>query len=256
MLPDIAQTIATASANPWLLLPAALVLGALHGLEPGHAKSMMAAFIVSVRGTRLQAALLGLSAAISHSAVVAALAFVGLWLGDAAVGDKAQPWLHLVGGAIVIAMALWMFRRILYSSGHQSHHHHHDHDHHDDHGHAHCGHSHAPKQAMTDATTAQIMLFGLTGGLMPCPASIAVLMICLQLKKVVLGATMVAAFSTGLALTLVTVGVLAAWGRGHVERLYGEDRAQKLAKYLPMASTTLMLALGLLMAATGLVHLL
>lgn len=48
--------------NAWLFIPSAILLGALHGLEPGHSKTMMAAFIVAVRGTLKQAVLLGLAA--------------------------------------------------------------------------------------------------------------------------------------------------------------------------------------------------
>jgi nickel/cobalt exporter len=44
-------------------------------------------------------------------------------------------------------------------------------------------------------STGQIALFGLTGGLMPCPASVTILLLCLQLKRVALGVTMVASFS-------------------------------------------------------------
>ena len=60
--------------NAWLFVPSAILLGALHGLEPGHSKTMMAAFIVAIRGTLSQAVLLGLSATVSHTAVVWAVA--------------------------------------------------------------------------------------------------------------------------------------------------------------------------------------
>ena len=56
--------------NAWLFIPSAILLGALHGLEPGHSKTMMAAFIVAVQGTLKQAVLLGLAATVSHTAVV------------------------------------------------------------------------------------------------------------------------------------------------------------------------------------------
>ena len=42
-------------------------------------------------------------------------------------------------------------------------------------------------------TNARIAVFGLTGGLVPCPASITVLMVCLQLKQVALGSVLVLA---------------------------------------------------------------
>ena len=58
------------SGNAWVFIPSAILLGALHGLEPGHSKTMMAAFIVAVRGTVGQAVLLGLAATLSHTAVV------------------------------------------------------------------------------------------------------------------------------------------------------------------------------------------
>lgn len=63
------QLIQQGAGNAWLFIPSAILLGALHGLEPGHSKTMMAAFIVAIRGTVMQAVLLGLSAAISHTAV-------------------------------------------------------------------------------------------------------------------------------------------------------------------------------------------
>src|SRR5882672_5125839 len=64
--------------NAWLFIPGAILLGALHGLEPGHSKTMMAAFIVAIRGTVVQAGLLGVAATVSHTAIIWALAFVGL----------------------------------------------------------------------------------------------------------------------------------------------------------------------------------
>mgnify|MGYP000455979658 CR=1 FL=1 len=67
--------------NAWLFVPSAILLGALHGLEPGHSKTMMAAFIVAIRGTLKQAVLLGLAATLSHTAVVWIIAMAGLWFG-------------------------------------------------------------------------------------------------------------------------------------------------------------------------------
>ena len=70
------------AGNAWVFIPSAILLGALHGLEPGHSKTMMAAFIVAVRGTVGQAVLLGLAATLSHTAVVWAVAMGGLYLGS------------------------------------------------------------------------------------------------------------------------------------------------------------------------------
>ena len=66
-------------------------------------------------------------------------------------------------------------------------------------------------------TTGQIVLFGLTGGLIPVvPASITVLLLCLQLKRFTLGAALVLCFSIGLAITMVSVGAAAALSVQHV----------------------------------------
>ena len=64
--------------NAWFFIPSAILLGALHGLEPGHSKTMMAAFIIAIKGTIKQAVMLGLAATISHTAVVWLIAFGGM----------------------------------------------------------------------------------------------------------------------------------------------------------------------------------
>ena len=95
---ELSALVEQGAANPFFLLGSALVLGALHGLEPGHSKTMMAAFVIAVRGTAPQAALLGLSAAFSHSVIVWILALLALTYGDRMIGDKAEPWFITVSG--------------------------------------------------------------------------------------------------------------------------------------------------------------
>src|SRR5215471_16661798 len=127
-----------AQGNAWLFIPAAVALGALHGLEPGHSKTMMAAFIVAIRGTVRQAVLLGLSATISHTFVIWALAFVGLHYSGRFTAEQTEPYFQLATGVLVVGMAVWMFartRRSVHAAEHHHHLHHHDHDH--DHGHEH-----------------------------------------------------------------------------------------------------------------------
>src|SRR5438093_5904126 len=98
-----------AHGNAWLYIPGAVLLGALHGLELGHSKTMMAAFIVAVRGTVRQAVLLGLSAAVSHSLVIWALAAFALTLGSQWNAESAEPYFQLASGIIVAGLAVWMF---------------------------------------------------------------------------------------------------------------------------------------------------
>lgn len=318
-----------AGGNAWLFLPSAILLGALHGLEPGHSKTMMAAFIVAVRGTVLQAVLLGLAATVSHTAVVWLIALGGMYFGQRWSAEASEPWMQLISAVLIIGVAAWMLWRTSQDKAacfhdhgdgghdhdhdhghdhghehahapaaapvrvtrdaaahagahsHDDHDHDHDHDHkHDDHGHAHgpsCGHdhdhhghAHAPAQAapLVDAdagdaharahaadiqrrfagrevTTGQIVMFGLTGGLIPCPASITVLLLCLQLKRLALGATLVLGFSVGLALTMVASGVIAAVGLKHLSRRMGSGRFSALAAKAPYFSGGLILLVGL-----------
>jgi nickel/cobalt exporter len=243
---DFAQLLSLGTGHAWLYVPTAVALGALHGLEPGHSKTLMASFIVAVRGTRAQAALLGLSAAVSHSAIVWALAALALTYGDRLIADRAEPYIMLASGAIVVAMAGMMLRRAWQAANPA-----HDRGH--GHGHGHDrGHDRGIGQrfAGAGATTRQVVLFGLTGGLLPCPAAVTVLLVCLNLKKAVLGAGMVAAFSTGLALTLVAVGLAAAWGVRHAERRFAV-LPEGLAAWLPYLSPLLVFAVGAAMFVSG-----
>jgi len=103
--------------------------------------------------------------------------------------------------------------------------------------------------ANREVTTPQIILFGLTGGLIPCPAAITVLLLCLQLKKVALGATLVLGFSIGLALTLVLSGTVAALSMRHVAKRW--SGFGEFARKAPYASSVLIIIVGLYVAYHG-----
>ena len=237
-MPDLTTIIQTASVHAWLYLPFAVVLGALHALEPGHAKSFMAAYIVSIRGTAGQAGLLAVSAAVGHTIIVWALAIAAFLLGEEYIVEQAEPWLTLLSGVLIILLALRMFWAL------RGHRHPHNHDH--DHGHDH--HHHAPSVSVS-VTTGQIIWFGFTGGLLPCPAALAVLLICIQMQAFALGVAMVAAFSAGLALTLLAIGVSVAWGSSRIAaRWSGFDR---WAGRLPYISAGVVMLMGVVLTAAG-----
>ena len=114
------------SGNAWLFIPSALLLGALHGLEPGHSKTMMAAFIVAVRGTVAQAVLLGLAATVSHTAIVWAIALAGLYFGARWNSEVFEPYFQIVSAILIIGIAIWMLWRTWrdqqgHNHGHHSH---------------------------------------------------------------------------------------------------------------------------------------
>ena len=305
--------------NAWLFIPSAILLGALHGLEPGHSKTMMAAFIIAVRGTLMQAVLLGLAATVSHTAIVWLIALGGMYFGQQWSAEASEPWMQLISAVLIIGVAAWMLWRTAQNKAACFHDHGiegghgHDHDHpahahghahahetpahddahahaahgHDDHDHRHapahgqaCGHAQGHAQGGTavpmidtagmdaharehadqiqnrfagrEVTTAQIVMFGLTGGLIPCPASITVLLLCLQLKRIALGATLVLGFSIGLALTMVASGVIAALSVKHLSKRMGGGRFGELAAKAPYFSGGLILIVGLYVGYQGL----
>ncbi|CAN5870567.1 Ni(II)/Co(II) efflux transporter permease subunit NcrC [soil metagenome] len=366
--------------NAWLFIPSAILLGALHGLEPGHSKTMMAAFIVAVRGTLAQAVLLGLSATLSHTAVVWAIAMAGLYFGSNWDAEAIEPYFQVVSAVLIIGIAGWMMWRTWRQQSACFHDHGHGDDEHDEHQHHHAeakhidtghgvvrlelfedgvpprfrlyleskhgqvwpaaqvtveteradgsrqsftfaqgdgfveseqeiaephefvarlrlghaehshdydvefvehehdhAHAHAIKDyesldvaapgyqdphelahandirrrfANREVTTGQIVMFGLTGGLIPCPASITVLLLCLQLKKVALGATLVLSFSVGLALTMVASGALAALSVKHASRRW--SGFGEFARKAPYLSGVLISLVGLYVGYQGL----
>jgi len=283
-MPNFAELLQQGGAHAWLYFPSAILLGALHGLEPGHSKTMMAAFIVAVRGTVKQAILLGLAATLSHTAVVWLVAIGGMYLGAGLDAQTTEPYFQLASAALIIAIALWMLWRTwrgerMFTVEHAGGHHHHDHDHDHDHDHHdhHDNHDHhdgahpmdaalsadgyqdAHERAHADdirkrftqreVSTGQIIVFGLTGGLIPCPAAITVLLLCLQVKEVALGGMLVLSFSIGLALTLVTVGVAAAVGARKASSRWPWLSA--LARRAPYLSSVLIIAVGVYVGVHG-----
>ena len=268
------QTLQT-NALSWLYLPTAVALGSLHGLEPGHSKTMMASFIIAVQGTIKQAILLGLAATVSHTTVIWALAAGALWLKGNLTVESVEPYLEIVSAVIVFALAGWTAWRT-WKSTRYPHSHAHDHNHHPSHGHRNY-HEHddptashqtllVPGEHANDherqhaeqiqrqfsggqVTNGQILLFGLTGGLMPCPAAFTVLLLCLQSDQLLLGFSIVLAFSIGLALTLVGVGTAAAIGARYATRKVSS--LSKLATNAPFLSSAVLIILGIYMLIKG-----
>lgn len=269
-MPNFAELLQQGGAHAWLYFPSAILLGALHGLEPGHSKTMMAAFIVAIRGSVKQAVLLGLAATLSHTAVVWLVAVGGMYLGQGLDAETTEPYFQLASSALIIAIALWMLWRtwrgeqmFKFAQGHD--HHDHDHDHHHDHPEPKglalslAGYQDAHEQAHAndirkrftnrEVTTGQIILFGLTGGLIPCPAAITVLLLCLQVKEVALGGLLVLCFSIGLAITLVTVGAAAAIGARQASNRW--PWMGTVARRAPYLSSVLIIGVGLYVGIHG-----
>lgn len=255
-----------AASHYWLFLAWAVLLGTLHGLEPGHSKGLMAAFVIGTRGSYFQAMMLALSATVSHTAIVWLLAWPASYGGELWSGQEVGPYLNLASGIVILVLSFWMLRRFNRSQHGHSHEHGHDHPHEhshshsDDHPHDHShAEAHAPS-ALEDehtrthareiatrfsgrhVTTPQVILFGLGSGLAPCTAAVVILIGCFRLHRLWMGFGLVAAFSVGLGLTLTAVAVAASWGVRVVGRRW--DRFEEVMQRAPQLSALFTAAIG------------
>ena len=80
----------------------AVGLGALHAVSPGHGKTLVAAYLIGSRGTVRQAAGLGLTVAVTHTAGVFLLGLVMLVAGEFLVPERVIGWLSAASGLLVV----------------------------------------------------------------------------------------------------------------------------------------------------------
>jgi ABC-type nickel/cobalt efflux system permease component RcnA len=242
----------TLSAVVIALLVAA-ALGAFHALEPGHGKTVVAAYLVGSRGTARHALILGLIVTASHTAGVYLLGAITFFASQYVVPDRLYPWVALASGLTIAALGLSLFwRRFQHGAGHDPHHHHHHglaHTH--DHVHAH-GHAQAHNQAgphhrdHAAVSLRQLWALGITGGIVPCPAALVVLLSALSLRRVGFGLLLIVAFSLGLALVLIAIGMLMVYARRLVARV--DEHGPLVTRWLPLASSAVMILLGVSIA--------
>ncbi|MEX2314581.1 MAG: sulfite exporter TauE/SafE family protein, partial [Thermomicrobiales bacterium] len=221
--------------------------GAVHALSPGHGKTVVAAYLVGARGTARHAAFLGLTVTLTHTAGVFALGLVTLYLARYILPEELYPWLSVASGLLVVAIGvtlIWSRVRTKPAHGHthghdHNHDHGHDHDHDHDHGlltHSHGGrvHSHLPPGADGSRVTWRSLLaLGVSGGLIPCPSALVLLLGAISLDRLELGMVLVVAFSFGLAAVLTAIGLLLVYARRFFERASFSPRIPRL---LPVAS--------------------
>ena len=214
-------------------LAAALFWGAAHALSPGHGKTIVTAYLVGSRGTPLHAALLGLIVTLTHTVGVFALGLVTLSLSQFVVPDRLYLWLNLVSGLLVVgvgAAVLWSRIRHRVAHARATAHHHDDHD-----------HEHA-----AGLDWRSLVGVGVSGGLLPCPSALVVLLAAISLHRVAFGLLLIVAFSAGLALSITGVGLVAVLAKRAFNRVRFDGRVIGL---LPALSALVILVAGLAMTA-------
>ncbi len=226
-----------------LALGIAFFLGAAHALTPGHGKTLVAAYLVGSRGTVWDAVYLGSVVTLTHTSSVFILGFLTLYASQHILMDRIYPWLSLVSGLLVLGMGLWLLRSRWRGSAHDRHHDHgHDHHHHHPHGHSHDhGHTHEPLPGSPKVARGHLLSLGISGGLVPCPEAMVVLLMAVSLHKLGLGLVILVAFSLGLAAVLIAIGVAMILSGPLLNRFAPSGRTARL---LPIGSAAVVTILG------------
>jgi ABC-type nickel/cobalt efflux system permease component RcnA len=212
-------------------LALAFFWGSAHALSPGHGKAIVTAYLVGQRGKPRHAAALGLIVTATHTVGVFALGFVTLALSQFIVPEELYPWIGLVSGLLVIGvgasvlLARFRHRR---AHGHGHHHHHHDHG---------------------ELGWRSLTAVGISGGLLPCPSALVVLLAAISLHRVALGLGLIVAFSAGLALSITGIGLVAILAKRTFRRFELQGR---LIGLLPAISALVIVIAGTAMTVRAL----
>jgi len=230
---------------------AAMFWGAVHALSPGHGKTVVAAYLVGSRGTAKHAIFLGATVTATHTIGVFALGLITLFASQYILPEKLFPWLSLISGLIVVGIGVYlMMQRFGIFAAHlHDHNQSHGEDDHADHTHTHGGtpHSHIPPG--TDGgpvTWKSLFALGVSGGLLPCPSALVVLLSAISLHRVGFGLLLIVAFSLGLAAVLTGIGLLLVYARRYFERFRTNSPIMKL---LPALSAAVIVVAGLIITA-------
>jgi len=235
-------------------LAIAIGFGALHALEPGHGKTVVAAYLVGSRGTAWHALILGLIVTASHTVGVYMLGGVTLYAQRYVMPERLYPWIGVLSGLTIAGLGGFLFlRRYSGHAGEHAQHHDHSHHHHrhgdaqhagSEHPHSHHHHHHIP--ASDDVSLKELFALGVTGGIVPCPAALVVLLSALSLGRVVFGLVLITAFSVGLAAVLILIGLLMVYARQLATRFRGDGPL--VTRWLPLTSSAVMAMLGVAIA--------
>lgn len=211
-----------------------LVWGAAHALTPGHGKAVVAAYLIGTRGTARHAALLGLTVTVTHTAGVFALALVTLSLSHFFLPEDLYPWMSVFSGVLVVIIGLTLLygrtlgRRAGVSTPLE-------------HQHGGMQHSHVPPTTGS-VSLRSLLALGVSGGIVPCPSALVLLLGAISVQRLELGVLLVLAFSVGLAGVLTGIGLLVVYARWMLRRFSFEPR---VPRFLPAASALVISIAGM-----------
>jgi nickel/cobalt transporter (NicO) family protein len=229
-----------------LLALSSFGLGALHALEPGHGKTVVGAYLIGSKGRVSDAVLLGVVVTLTHSGSVILLGVLSTIAAAYFVPETVQKVLEVVSGLLVVGVGGWMLGlRIRQARDTGRHGHSHDedvNDHHHEHedNHGEHSHSHAPNVEPGHRPTLwQLITLGVSGGIVPCPAALAVLLAAVSYGQFVRGLSLVIIFSIGMAAVLVAIGIAMVKAASFAGKYLAESRWTKVVPVISAAVITL-----------------
>jgi ABC-type nickel/cobalt efflux system permease component RcnA len=220
--------------------------GAAHALTPGHGKTLVAAYLVGERGTVWHALVLGLVTTLMHTGVVLLVAGILFFVFPQAAPRQVQVLFGLIGGLLIAGLGFWLLLRRLSGGadhvhiGGRGHHHHHHGDHYHDHDEH--GHTHELPASQAPVGWWGLIILGMSGGIVPCWDAIVMLGLAISAQRLWLGLPLLLAFSAGLALVLIVLGIAVVGMKGFATSRWGSGR---LIRALPVASAVLVMGMGL-----------
>ncbi|MBN3905523.1 MAG: sulfite exporter TauE/SafE family protein [Nostoc sp. NMS1] len=228
-----------------IALAIAFLWGGLHALSPGHGKTIVGAYLVGSRSNAQHALFLGLIMTITHTAGIFALGIVTLGTSQFILTEQLYPWLSVLSGVLVTVIGLNLFiSRLQGTQVSHSHDHVHSHEHsHDLHHHHHHNHSHLPPHGdVSSMKWSSLLALGISGGLLPCPSALVVLLSAIAMGRIGFGLALVSAFSLGLAAVLTGIGLMLVYAKNRFEHLPLQIPSIKM---LPVASALCITLIGL-----------
>lgn len=259
-------------------LIAALGLGAMHALSPGHGKTIVAAYLVGSRGTFKHAIFLGAMVTFTHTVSVFLLGIGTLFLSRYVVPDKIIPALSVISGLMIVWIGGTLFFKRLNRLAEDTaivpdHHHHHDHEHehelahahahgHDHHHHHHHGHSHDHGHDHDhhhgpgghthviegEVTMSSLVGLAVSGGMVPCPSALVLLLSAMAIGRIAFGLALLTAFSLGLAAVLIAIGCAVLYAKNLLPDSPRLSR-HPIFKVVPVLSAGIITVVGLVMTA-------
>ena len=231
-------------------LLAAAVYGALHAFTPGHGKAMVGAYLVGSRGTPRHALLLGLTVTATHTLGVYGLGLITLFAARYILPERLYPILGAVSGGAVVLIGVTLFVSRVRAArrrspaavgaapliaGVQ------DHEAAGPHSHGGLSHTHVPLTA-GGVSVRNLLTLGISGGLVPCPSALLVMLGAVALNRVAFGLVLIVAFSLGLAIVLMATGLALVYAGRLFDRLPINARS---IQWVSAGSALIMALIGL-----------